>query len=214
MVTVKSAACGLAYYLARELNFDRKDAETIRYGMEIIFGALIKGMIIIGISWWLHITPYVLAAVITSGSFRLLAGGVHCHTYGRCLVLGSTVAVFIGSLAPVIGYRLNPNFLLSSVVLAALIGLGFVHKWAPADTPAKPVTREEKRKKFKKLSFLYVITWTVIMFVFILLGRQIPSIIPLAMASLGGFLFQTFSLCPAGYRLVGTVDTLLGKILP
>lgn len=214
MADLKTAAAGISQYLARELDIDAGDADVIRYGLEIILGALIKGITVIGVSYLLGITPYVLTALGTSGILRLLSGGVHCSSYGRCLIFGSVMSMMIGSLAMVAGPYITPVVMLVFIMLTALTGLLFVYKWAPADTPGKPIKRPEKRMKFKKYSLLYVIIWNIAVTFFVLLSSESSLALSLALASAGGLLMQTASLSPAGYRLVGRIDYGLNKFLP
>ena len=214
MVTLRNTAAEFAQYLGRELNFDQKDTETVRYGIEIILGALVKGLFIIVISYWIGIIPHVLAVLTTSSGLRLLSGGVHCSTYGRCLVLGSSMMVLTGIVSLTISPLMNKKLMLLLIMLTALTGLYFVKKYAPADNCSKPITKEVKRKQYKKLSMFFVIIWTIVITFITLAYRQSPSTYSLVLASIGGFLGQIFSLCPAGYRLIGSIDNGLGKILP
>ena len=214
MATRRNTAGELAHYLAKEVNLNEQDAATVRYGLELILGSIIKVSVVTAVSWWLGITLYVLTALLTSSLFRLLAGGVHCHTYWRCVVLGLVTSVLIGSLAPAIGSMVDGESLLLLILLTVLVGLYGVQKWAPADNPNKPIINQKKRMKFRQLSFLYVIVWGGVLTALIFSGYQVQVTFPLAVASLGGFLVQVFSLSPVGYRLVGAIDSILGRFLP
>lgn len=214
MADLRTTAVGFSQYLARELDIDARDAEVIRYGLEIILGSLIKGATIIGVSYLLGITPYVLTALGTSSVLRLLSGGAHCSSYSRCLVFGSAISVVIGSLAPVAGPYFNGLMMLVLIMFTALTGLFFVNRWAPADTPGKPIKRPEKRERFRKYALLYVVVWNVALTLFVLLRGAEASSLSLALASAGGLLAQVVSLSPAGYRLIGRIDDGLSKILP
>jgi len=210
MVDIKNTASGLARYLACELDLDPKNTEVIRYGMEIILGALLKGLIIFGFSYWLGIVPYVLAALITSSIFRLLSGGAHCNTYMRCLIFSLTILLLIGILSRLISPYVKETSLLLSVIAQALVGLYFVKKWVPVDNPNKPIP-SEKKGKFKKLSAIYVITWATVMILSLFNRAEISVTYPVILASMGGFTVQLLSLCPAGCRMIGRIDRMLGK---
>jgi len=213
MISIRNTASEIARYVAAELHYDENNRETIRYGLEIILGALLKGIVVLSISYWLGITPYVLAALVTSSALRLLSGGVHCSTYGRCLVFGSALAILTGTIAYLTGPYMNKQSLLLFTTLSALTGMYIVSKWAPVDSASKPITNKQKRQKYKKISFLYIIVWATVITSFSLLSSGSPSAFSLALASVGGFLAQIFSLSPAGYRLVHNIDHLLSKIL-
>lgn len=214
MAVIRNTASEVAEFLAHELNIEQRDAETIRYGMEIIIGILIKGVVIISVAYWLGITPYVLVALATFGSFRILSGGVHCNTYSRCLAFTLALGVLIAKSSIVIDSYFNNNSLLLLIVLTTVTGLYSVKKWAPVDTPNKPINRKEKRDKFQKLSISYVFSWSAFMILFIYTRSDMQSTIPLALASIGGFLAQVLSLWPIGCRLTGKFDYMLSKFIP
>lgn len=201
-----------ALFLGRELNLNRQETDVIRYGTEIFLSSVIKFTVIVLISYLLSITPYALVVLVTSAVFRSLSGGVHCHSYGRCLVVGGAMTIIIGGLAAITGAHVSKNLLLLLTLLSALTGLYTVQKWAPADNPNKPITRPEKRKRFRQLSILFVFIWAIIIILCIVFGPLAAA--PLVVASLGSFLVQIFSLCPTGYRWVGRFDHLLSKVIP
>jgi len=211
MVNIKSIASGFAFYLADEFSIDERSMQTIRYGLEIIIGLILEGMIVMLIAYMLGIVPYVLASLITSISFRLLSGGVHFSTYIRCTVFSTLTAIFISYLAIELEPFLNITTLLCAVTLIGITGLYFVIKWAPADTSNKPITKENKRYRLKRLSELYVFVWAIALVVLILALPRTALLYSLFLASTGGFILQMVSICPLCYRLASFTEELFDK---
>ncbi|HZD59739.1 MAG TPA: accessory gene regulator B family protein [Anaerolineae bacterium] len=211
MAALRDVASGFAHYLAGELSFDQKTTDTIRYGMEILLGAIVQGVIIIGASYLLGIMPYVVVALGTLSILRLLSGGAHFSTFGRCTVFSTSMAMSVGYLAIAVTPYMDKKAVALSVALTAFIALYLASRWAPVDSPSKPTTREDKRRAYKRLSSLYVVFWAIIvtLIVFVYGGR--PPILSLILASTGGLIAQLFSLHPSGRRFVGAVDDVLSK---
>lgn len=212
MAVLRNAASNSALYLARELNLDQRNADTIRYGIEIILGTIIQGITIISISYLLEMMPYVLVALATLSTLRLLSGGAHFSTFGRCTALSTSMAVSIGYLVIMIAPYMNKKAMLLLAILIALLGLYSIKRWAPVDSFSKPITRKDKREKYKKLSLLYVIFWAAAVTLVVLIRGEAPSTPSLVLASTGGFIVQIFSLCPSGRRLVDTIDYILDRL--
>lgn len=206
MVGVRDLSAGVARYLGKELQLDMKDIETLQFGMEYCLGAIINLGVIIGVAWCLGIMPYVLAAVSTVISLRLVSGGAHSSSFLRCLLLGAIVMVGIGKTASMVG-MVPQNLLFALVGLSITGGFYALYKWAPADTPAKPIVSLTKRAKYRKLSYIYSTVWAAVMSVLILWGGELAF--ALTVASMGGFCWQIFTITPAGYRFATAVDRLV-----
>lgn len=213
MVSLRNVASSVSYYVANELNIDEKGAQTIRYGLEIIIGIILQGIILTIVSYSLGTIPYVFMALVTFSSLRLISGGVHFTTFARCTVFSTSIAMGLGYFAIVLGYSLTKTILILAIILASSVGLYFVKKWAPADTSCKPILREDKRQKFRRASKFYILAWAMALIALSLIMQPTPVITSLALASIGGFALQVVSLCPACYNFIAYTDSLLDRLL-
>lgn len=208
MMDLRSVAEDTAHYLGAELQLDAKEMAAIRFGLESLLDFIINLGVIVGIAWWLGITSYVLAVLVPSSLFRLVSGGAHCSTFLRCLVLSLAIMLGIGQVAATI--------MISQPLLCALIGflvangVYVIHKWVPADTPAKPIISPVKRAMYRKLSYIYMAIWTVVMGGITFWGESVSGF---AFASIGGVGWQIFSITPAGYRFVAIIEKLVDRVI-
>lgn len=213
MDILRSTATGVARYLAGEMGLNAKDTETIRFGVEYYMGFFVNLGLVIAIAFGLGIIPYVLAALFSSVLLRFVSGGAHCSTFLRCLLLGTVVIVGIGQLASVVGMLVPQALLYVLVVFSVVTGFYSVDKWAPCDTPAKPIVSPLQRAKYKRLSFIFIALWATTISLFLILSGKdnAPFISALIIASIGGFWWQILSITPFGYRLVTTMEMLFNK---
>jgi accessory gene regulator B len=206
MSGLRNVAIGVAHYLGEELQLDAKDTDAVRFGLETFLGMIINVSIIIGIAWWLGIVPYVLSALVSSSILRLVSGGAHCSTYLRCLILGTIIMLGIGQLATMI---LISQALLFVLLIFLVVWSGYnIYKWVPADTPAKPIISSAKKKIYRKLSYIYIAVWTVVVSILAISREEVAA---LMLASIGGVGWQIFSITPAGYRFIATIEMLADK---
>jgi len=180
--------------------------------MEVILGGIIQGTIIMGISYLLGIAPQVLMVLATLSVLKLLSGGVHFSTFGRCTAFSASMAISIGYLATLIAPYMDKKAILQLVILTALTGLYFVSRWAPADNPSKPITGEEKRETYRKFSLLYVVFWAAAVALSAYIYGDKVLALSLITASVGGLLAQTISLHPLSFRLINTIEHMLDKL--
>jgi accessory gene regulator B len=195
-------AVKLGTIIAAELKITERQA-IITYGLEITIGALVKLICFLVLSLALGIFPQVITAVLASGVFRLAAGGAHCTAYYRCLVSSLITFLGIGALARYLAnYSLPLEIIVTSVTIWSLV---IVLRWAPADTPAKPVTSPAQRKGLRLAS-------GSIIGIYLATGLCAPLPADLILAISLGFFIQASTITPAGYHWIETVDRILERV--
>lgn len=206
MGDLRNIAEGAAHYLGTELQLDTKDTAAVRFGLEAFLEIIIDLVVIIGVAWYLEITSYVLTVLIPSSILRLVSGGAHCSTYLRCLVLSLAIIIGVGQFAAMI--LIQQPLLCALIVFLVIGGFYVIHKWVPADTPAKPIVSPVKRAMYRKLSYIYMAIWAAVMSVLTFFGETVSGF---AFASIGGVGWQIFSITPAGYHFIAAIEKLIDK---
>ena len=193
-------------YLARQVGLPQNQVDRLRFGLEIIIGSLIKGILLFVLAWVLNIVAEVVVALLVGSAFRLLAGGAHATSYMRCLILGLTLYLVTGWVSMNYASSLSPSLFTYLMLAAFLFTLFAVLLWAPGPVPGKKFT-PSKHHRFKVMSVLYL---------FLLLGTMIILVnqdhLSLVLASILALLLQVFSLSPMGYRFIGRYDLLLSGV--
>ena len=145
----------IARYITKEAGFGPGYADSVRYGTEIILGALIKGIILFTIAGFWGILPQVIVAFSCGSLLRLVSGGAHCTGYLRCLGFGLLVYLSIGKTALHLEKFINPEqlapILLSGFLVMALCAI----LWAPARVPYRSIN-------FKEIIYFKGLTITIL----------------------------------------------------
>ncbi|MDQ0286683.1 accessory gene regulator B [Desulfofundulus luciae] len=199
---IHNLAQRIASWLGKELQQEER-AAVMAYGLELLLGAVVKLVCFVTIPLLLGIFPQVIAALLASVVFRLAAGGAHCTAYYRCLIGSLTTFTGLGFLARWLGEIDAPGT--EMALVAAFFAVTVALIWAPADTPAKPITREGHRRALKIISLLVPLCYLALVWFFPLRGDLVT-------ASTLGLAFQAFTVTPAGYRFVEWLDVLLGRL--
>lgn len=199
---IHNLAVRMASWLSKEVNQEER-AAVMAYGLELLLGALVKLICTITIPLLLGILPQVAAAILASVTFRLAAGGAHCTAYYRCLIGSLTTFIALGFLArQMAGTGISGTGVATGAALLALMVAIF---WAPADTPAKPITRAGQRRALKAASLLVPVVYLVLV-QFVSVEKD------LLVASALGLLFQSFTVTPTGYRFMNGLDRFLYRL--
>jgi accessory gene regulator B len=126
----------------------------------------------------------------------------------NCAIFSMIVANALGVLTKMVVP--TKEIILSAIVFVFLFGLWSISKYAPADTPQKPITSIEKIKKLKVRSLIILLVWCFFNVGYYLLFDKVHG---LMLASSLGILCQCFSITKVGYKLWQQSDVLLNKIL-
>lgn len=192
---------GLARYLTGQLGHSHEKRRVYYYGFQIIIGGIVKFLLLVAVTMAAGIFLSTFTALFFFAVLRIIAGGYHMGSYVRCMIVSSCMFLFSG----VIVQYTNAHW--SQAALALLAGAVFlaalpaVLKWAPADTPYKPITKPAQIRTLKTLSVIAVILWGAAETTFIINGLNFYSL-----AGSLGILMAVFLISPAGYRFFDFVE--------
>lgn len=205
-MSLYSFSSKLARYIIDETEMHQHQIDSVRYGLEIILGALIKGVTLLTLAYFLGILPQVIIAITCGSLLRLVSGGAHCTSYLRCLSCGLVIYLSVGKVAFYLEKILNPNQLAIILLPCFLVMTLCAFLWAPAEVPYRKIKYNESIF-FKTLTIVFLIVWLTFILYY---ANQIK--VSYSMAGLLALLVQTFSYTPVGYLMFGKIDTLLSNI--
>ena len=207
MVSVQSVSNYFARKLASKVPNEYPTVEdqvqVYEYGLMAILGSLVKGFLLVAISSLFGVLLLSLVTTITFSSLRVLAGGYHLSTFKSCMIMSLTQ--FIGSALIIIHtyqYWSIQN-IYSLLFFCILMTLYIIFRYIPRDTPNKPITDILEINKFKKWSFYYLLSWTIMMTIFLLLGWKL-----IVIASCFGLLLELFSISILGQIVYSIINNI------
>lgn len=200
-------ASRIAVFLARETGLEQSRVDSVRFGLEILLGEIIKCVILLSAAAALGVLPGALYAMVGMAVFRMVSGGAHCEDYWRCLAGGLLIFLGAGKVGVYTAPYLSQYLLLILIVACSLMMAVLVLIWAPGEVPNRRIKTGE-RGIFRGLSLAFLAVWTCVT-VFIIT----PYSVPVAVAGLLGMVVQAFSFTPAGYLAIDWFDINLSKII-
>jgi accessory gene regulator protein AgrB len=120
-MTLRQSATRLSLYLARQVDLPNERVEPLRFGLEIIIGSLIKGLLIFVLAWTLNLVTEVATALFVGSTFRLLAGGAHSTGYGQRRQFKALSILYLALWLGGAGYLAGHGY--ASLALAGLLAL-------------------------------------------------------------------------------------------
>lgn len=193
----------LANSLTKELGHTHEKRRVYYYGFQIVIGGIIKGILLVLITLLLGIFKATMSVLLFFAIPRMTAGGYHMDDYTKCML--TALGIFL-SLGFIVKYTSGFWSVWTLIILSLIVfvtTLFCVIKYAPADTPYKPITKPEQKRKLKTLSIKVVMLWLAIDIVLLIYGLKYYIL-----AGCLGMLLAAFFISPAGYKFF---DFISGK---
>ncbi|MBU3101173.1 MULTISPECIES: accessory gene regulator ArgB-like protein [Clostridium] len=206
----------IANKVVLELSLDNDNQEVIAYGTFALIQMFFSIILVFIFGSLFNVAFQALIISFTAAIFRKYSGGVHASSPGICNFIGTIVSV-----GQAILISLLLNFLVDFKLVIILEVVIFtwsyyiIYKLVPVDSASKPIVKQEKRNRMKKVSIILLSVYLAITVFLILLyissGEKKLMFYVLCLYS--GILWQTFTITSPGYLLVGKVDHFLYHII-
>lgn len=192
--------------IAGQINLDKDSREALLYGLQVFCYSAAGFLAVLAVGWALNCLPETVTVTITVALLRSLAGGAHCTTPLRCTVVTALVFPLLGRTASLLE-TIEPLHPAPFILLISLLALTIILWRAPVDSPAKPITTKEHRRRLRTLSVSVVIILAAVQF--ILLQHQSGAAHKVIISAGLGMLWETFMLTKTGHKFMALLDSLL-----
>lgn len=205
----------LAKKISVELNYDEEKSAVISYGIFAFFQILASLCIVALAGFCCGVLFQALVVSFAISILRQYSGGIHATRPSVCLIIGTVVTIAIALIVHYLLVYIDSLYTLSMCVVLLILSYYIVIKFAPVDSPEKPIRTQKKRAKMKKLSLvvlsIYLMIVCILVIVYFSKGdiRCLEYVMCICMAA--GW--QVFTLTVKGHRCLKKVDSVLNKIL-
>lgn len=145
--------------IKKNKQYSEEQLEIIAYGLEGLYLTFTKMIVIFAIAYLCNIFKETFLLLITYNIIRSQSFGIHASKSIYCLI--SSLIMFVGG-GLICKYCVFPSEISISLAIFCTICLLI---YAPADTHKRPLVNIKKRKRFKFVSFLLGILYTILIVV-------------------------------------------------
>lgn len=184
-----------ADYLMKQMNGNHESRRVYYFGFQIVIGAILKGLLLILLAGITQTIIPSLTIVAVFVALRVIAGGYHMNTYGKCIVASLGMFISAALISKYTYHFWNRISIVVFIILTFIVSLAVLLKWAPSDNPNRPITKQEEITKFKGLSVVFIIIW-----LFASLIAAYFKFNMYALAGCFGVVLEIFTITPSGHR--------------
>lgn len=212
---MEKLAHSIAQKISTELNYDNDQKEIIAYGTFALLQMGFSIFLVIIFGYKFNVLVEALIISFTTSILRKYSGGVHASSSGICMLIGTVICIGQALLVVVIlKPLLSLKFMSILGVIVFLWAYFIVLRLAPVDSPAKPIKKEEKRKRMKKSSILVLnfYVFLTILNVIIYINTINVEFLVYCLCIFMGVAWQMFTLTKIGWVTLRFVDTSFNYI--
>lgn len=205
--SVDDFATNIINYFKKNIDIDENQEAILRFSIHVTISAVFSLGLALLVALLLGTFSNVLIIALTTAVLRSFSGGAHSSTMFGCAIYGTIIMNIFGIITKYT--NLNKGVLSIIILIIFLFALWSINKYAPADTPGKPITTKVKRQKLRRFSFLTLFIWFGICITWY---TGLTKHYIFAYSSALGVLWQCFSLTNWGYSLLHHMDRVVQMI--
>lgn len=200
----------LANSISVSLGYDHEKEAVIAYGLTAIIQIFITTLLILMAGILIGAPVEALIIGFSVSILRKYSGGAHAGTAELC----TSFSVFYCTLTAFLSKRLlaelyHPVLMGIACVVIFVLSFFVIYKFAPVDSPNKPIRTEQKIKRMRKGSFFILSVYFVISVIFYMLSFEHESFNSYGISMLFGVSWQTFTLTHPGSRFIGKLNAIV-----
>ena len=203
MLGVEKLCKRLSSFISKELDLEKDKEAVVNYGIFSLIQIFMSIGLVIVFGLIFGVLIEALIASFTGSLLRKSSGGVHADSPGKCTAIGTVMCVGIGLISKKIDISISLMILIEICIF--IWSYIIIFKYAPIDSLAKPIKKEEKRMKLKKASIviltIHLIIITLNTILFHLSGEEKYIVYSLCMCF--SIIWQVFSLTKSAHYLFG-----------
>lgn len=198
--------------IARSLGCEDEKEAVIAYGLMAMIQIFITVLLVLLFGILIGAPAEAMIVCFSVSILRQYSGGAHAGSAELCAGIGvvySTAAAFVSRKLLLAIYQ--PVLMSAAIIVTYTISFAMLYRFAPVDSPNKPVRTAEKRRRMRRRSLMILSVYFVLSAALLISGNEFKILNSYGISLLFGVAWQIFTLTSPGASLLHRVDKLFGK---
>ncbi|MEA4824923.1 MAG: accessory gene regulator B family protein [Clostridiaceae bacterium] len=199
----------LASNIAVSLGYDVEKEAVVAYGLIAIIQIILTTLLVLLFGFLAGVPVESLIVCFSVSILRKFSGGAHAGTAELCTSFSVVYCILTASISKWLLVGIY-NQILMAFAIIVIFGLSFlaVYKFAPVDSPNKPIRTEQKRIRMRKGSFLVLSIYFVLALIGFAITDQFVIIKSFEISLLFGVSWQIFTLTYLGAQFIRKMNQI------
>lgn len=199
----------LACNISSALGYDDEKEAVVAYGLIAIIQVSITVLMILIFGILVGAPAEAMIICFSVSILRNFSGGVHAKTAEICTCFSTAYCTVTAVISKKLLTEIY-NPVIMAVGLIVIFGLSFliVYKFAPVDSPNKPIRTEKKKKRMRRGSFIILSAYFAISVILLVLSYRNEIFKSYGIGLLFGVSWQIFTLTYLGSLFIEKMNNL------
>ena len=210
---MEKLAAKIADHIARALEYDDEKRAVIAYGLAAMIQISVTILLVFLFALLSGVPVEAMIICLSVSVFRKYSGGAHAAAITLCTVYSVLYCVLTALAAKLLLFPVyHPVPMLIAILLIYSLSFFFVNKYAPVDSPNKPIKSEKKIRRMRRGSFVILSVYLFLSALFYALGYQLAVYSSYGISLLFGVAWQVFTLTPYGSKFIGLLNRFYNSL--
>lgn len=201
----------LANEIARSLGYDEEKRAVVAYGLIALIQIVVTVLLVLLLGILAGAPVEALIACFSVSILRKYSGGAHAGSAELCTGVAAVYCTAAAWLSQKLLAAFHLSLMLAAIVIVFAVAFWVAFRYAPVDSPQKPIRTEAKRARMKRYSLLVLSVYLVISLILLAFGLQKESFNAYGISLLFGVAWQILSLTSLGRILLHSMNKAFGK---
>jgi len=194
--------------MAVKMEFDAEREAVVAYGLIALVQITITLALVLAWGFLVEAPVEALIICLSVSLLRRFSGGAHAHDADFCTLLTTLYCTLTAVLSRALIHFYHPYAMVTAVLVLYAAAFLTVYRYAPVDSPNKPIKSETKIRRMRKASFVTLAVYGFASVLFYILGFPYYWFRAYGISLLFGVGWQAFTLTPLGAILLDKLNVL------
>lgn len=211
MFLIEKLSNSLAFKISSALKLTKDERDVINYGAFNLLQTVWCIFLVLLFGAMFNVTVKAIIISFTISFLRKYSGGAHASSPNRCALIGAITSVGLAIFISYLSSYINLQLAIAIGIIIFVISYYTIYRYAPVDSPGKPIVKEVTKQKMKKKSFLILNSLVAIVIIllinYLIFGFKV--LLAIVTCIYLGVLWQVSTLTPKGSLVLLKIDTFL-----
>lgn len=194
--------------ISAALNYDAEQEAVVAYGLIAMVQIAVTLLLVFILGLLVGAPIEALIICLSVSILRKYSGGAHADTIDFCTVFSVIYCTVAALLSKALAGVYQPWWMLAAAIAVYACSFYYINRYAPVDSPNKPIKSANKIKRMRRGSFILVSVYALLNALFFLFSNRAPVFQSYGISLLFGVSWQVLTLTPLGAILLNKLNDL------
>jgi len=200
----------LARNISSTLSYDEEKEAVIAYGLMALIQVSATVLLVLLLGLAIGAPVEAMIVCFSASILRKYSGGAHADTAELCTLISGVYCTLTAFLSKhLLASIYSPAFMAAAALIVFILSFIIVYRFAPVDSPNKPIKTVRKRQRMRKGSLLILGFYVALSVTFFILSYKYGLFRSYGISMLFGVSWQVFTLTQVGNNFIERLNHIL-----